>query len=40
MKAYIQVVEQNDYGFELKGTFREVMQDKKEKKIISDLTER
>ena len=40
MKAYIQVVEQNDYGFELKGTFREVIQGQKSEKIINGLTER
>jgi len=34
------VVEQNDYGFELKGTFAEVMQSKKLEKIINGLTER
>ena len=34
------VVEQNDYGFELKGTFVEVMQGQKLEKIINGLTER
>ena len=34
------IVEQNDYGFELKGTFAEVMQSKKLEKIINGLTER
>ena len=34
------VVEQNDYGFELKGTFAEVMQGQKLEKIINGLTER
>tara|TARA_B100001057_G_scaffold48799_1_gene43519 strand:+ start:282 stop:1616 length:1335 start_codon:yes stop_codon:yes gene_type:complete len=34
------VVEQHDSGFELKGTFREVMQDQKREKILSGLTER
>ena len=34
------VVEQNDIGFELKGTFAEVMQSKKLEKIISGLSER
>ena len=34
------VVEQLDYGFELKGTFAEVMQGQKLEKIISGLTER
>ena len=34
------VVEQNDYGFDLKGTFAEVMQGQKLEKIINGLTER
>ncbi|MBO8204229.1 hypothetical protein [Prochlorococcus marinus] len=34
------VVEQQDYGFALKGTFREVMQGQKREKIISGLPER
>ena len=34
------VVEQNDYGFELKGTFAEVVQGQKLEKIINGLTER
>ena len=33
------VVEQNDFGFELKGTFAEVMQGLKLEKIINGLTE-
>ena len=32
------VVEQNNYGFELKGAFAEVMQGQKLKKIINGLT--
>ena len=34
------VVDQNDYVFKLKGTFREVIQSQKLEKIINGLTER